>query len=318
MKTGSRTNNQTSKVKEYKKCIKCQQDKDINAHYHVSYSLLHGDKKVPICKQCLYEMYDEQFDGSNAHSIIQDIMKQIDKPYIYHLVDSSIHGIGNEKTDNIFRIYIKNVVIKQYSGLTYKDSIFDPSSSGSSPIHHQPIKNDYVATSEIVDKWGDGYSDEEYRAFEKKYNSLKNNYPERTAMHTEALFTYIRYRVKEELATAKNDSKGAKEWGTLAKDAATAAKINPSQLSKADLSEGLDSFSQLVRSVEQAVDIIEILPRFKKMPQDDADFTIWCYVNYIRDLKGLPPATYEDVYRFYEERKKEYDLSKSDIESDDE
>ena len=138
---------------------------------------------------------------------------------------------------------------------------------------------------------------------------LKNNYQEKTAMHTEALLTYIRYRVKEELATANNDSKSAKEWGTLAKDAATAAKINPSQLSKSDLTDGLDTFGQLVRSVEQAVDIIPILPKFKERPQDKADFTLFCYVNYIRDLKGLPLVEYSEIYRFYEDRKKEYEES---------
>lgn len=126
-------------------------------------------------------------------------------------------------------------------------------------------------------------------------------------MHTEALLTYIRYRVKEEIATARDDMKSAKEWGQLAQKAAQDAKINPSQLSKSDLSDGLDTFGQLVRSVEQAVDIIPILPVFKERPQDKVDFTIWCYINYIRDLKGLPLAEYEDIYRFYDERKKEYE-----------
>ena len=73
-------------------------------------------------------------------------------------------------------------------------------------------------------------------------------------MHTEALLNYIRYRVKEEIATAKGDVKEAKEWGALAKDAATAAKINPSQLSKADLSDGLSTFSELSQAVEKAVE----------------------------------------------------------------
>ena len=97
-------------------------------------------------------------------------------------------------------------------------------------------------------------------------------------MHTEALLNYIRYRVKEELSTAKGNVKEAKEWGQLAKDAATAAKINPSQLSKADLSDGLSTFSELSQAVEREVDIIPILPRFKCRPNDALDFNIWCYI----------------------------------------
>jgi hypothetical protein len=142
-------------------------------------------------------------------------------------------------------------------------------------------------------------------AFEKKYQALKNNYPERTALHIEALQTYCRYRVKEEFATAKGAVKEAKDWGDLANKQAQSAKININQLSKSDLTMGLSTFGELVRMVETSVDIIPILPQFKEKPQDKPDFTLWCYVNYVRDLKGLPPAEYNDIYKFYEDRKKE-------------
>ena len=125
-------------------------------------------------------------------------------------------------------------------------------------------------------------------------------------MHTEALLIYIRYRVKEEIATALGNIQDAKAWGEMANKAATNAKINPSQLTKADLSDGLSTFSELSQAVEKEVDIIPILPRFKYRPNDALDFNIWCYVNYMRDLAGLPPCNYEDVYAFYDERKRDY------------
>jgi 3-dehydroquinate dehydratase len=169
-------------------------------------------------------------------------------------------------------------------------------------------------------KWGEGYSSNELMAFERKYQLLKNNYPEKTALHTEALQTYVRYRVKEEMATAIGDVKSAKDWGDLASKQAQNAKLNVAQLSKSDLTLGLDTFGQLVRAVETAVDVIPILPQFKEKPQDKVDFTLLCYINYIRDLKGLPPAEYKEIYRFYEERKKEYesrfDFLQSDMEDE--
>lgn len=160
---------------------------------------------------------------------------------------------------------------------------------------------------QLADKWGYGYTPEQLYAFEKKYQMLKNNYPEKTALHTEGLLTYIRYRVNEEMATARGDVKSAKDWGELASKQATNAKINVAQLSRSDLSDGLDSFGTLVKAIEAAVDAIAILPKFKEKPQDSVDFTLWCYINYARDLKGLPPADYKDIYAFYETRKKEYE-----------
>src|SRR5690606_34225780 len=110
----------------------------------------------------------------------------------------------------------------------------------------------------------------------------------------------------------KGDVKDAKDWGALAQKAAQDAKINPSQLSKSDLTDGLDTFGQLVRTVEQAVDIIPILPVFKERPQDKVDFTLLCYINYVRDLKGLPLVEYEEIYKFYEQRKKDYEQAEGE------
>ena len=51
-------------------------------------------------------------------------------------------------------------------------------------------------------------------------------------------------------------------------------------------------------AVEQAVDVIPILPRFKYRPNDAVDFILWCYINYERNLNGLPEVKYSDVYKF--------------------
>ena len=80
---------------------------------------------------------------------------------------------------------------------------------------------------------------------------------------------------------------------------------------------GLNTVGELVRAVEQVEDIIPILPKFKSRPQDKVDFAIWCYINYARDLEGKPLVDYEDVYRFYEERKKEYEKEFGSLEDGD-
>ena len=69
---------------------------------------------------------------------------------------------------------------------------------------------------------------------------------------------------------------------------------------------GLNSFSELLMAVEQTVDVIPILPRFKFRPNDAIDFNIWCIINYLRDLEGKPLCSYEDIYKFYDQRKAEY------------
>lgn len=259
-----------------------------------------------ICKSCLREEC-YTLDGLISISGVKTVLQYLDKPFLWELFNK----VNSDRWD--LGTYSRQLNTSQYKNMTFKDSDADEY------IIKEQQDNDYEKVKEennvdsndydleyLQGKWGFGYEKDELVSFEKKYLLLKNNYPEKTAMHTEALQTYIRYRVKEEMATAKGDFKEAKAWGDLASKAAQDAKINPSQLSRADLTDGLSTFGELIRAVEQAVDIIPILPQFKEKPQDKPDFTIWCYVNYIRDLKGLPMCEYKDIYQFYEERKKEY------------
>jgi hypothetical protein len=157
-----------------------------------------------------------------------------------------------------------------------------------------------------MEKWGYGYTNEEYILFERKWKKLIDNYGEKTSFHVEGLITYIRFRVKEEMASARGDVKEAKEWAAMAKDSATAAKINVSQLSKSDISGGVELLPQLFEAVESEVGIISILPKLKEQPVDDADLIIWCIINYNRRLEDKPRIEYKEIWKFYDEMLQEY------------
>jgi len=282
-------------------CASCGNIKK-NKEFYVSYQQVHSKTgRIPYCKQCLKQMIIDENNNVQL-DLIKRMLQIIDRPFMWDIWITS----NNEEGDSL-GVYMKNLALTQNRYLTWKDSVFDPQTVTQMNYNSTLKQSEFLLTDEIIDKWGAGYKKDEYQAFERKYHLLKNNYPEKTAMHTEALLNYIRYRVKEELATASGQVKEAKEWGGLAKDAATAAKINPSQLSAADLTDGLSGFGQLVRAVEQVVDIVEILPKFKQKPQDNVDFTLWCYINYVRGLKGLGDCEYKDIYGFYKQKRKDMD-----------
>jgi len=167
-------------------------------------------------------------------------------------------------------------------------------------IQKEQAERDYIKSI-----FGEGFTDKEYAELGLRFRTMQNNYPLRTAMHIEALSTYIKYAFKRDKAIAEDDIESADKWGKLAAKQATDAKINPSQLSAADLSEGMTSFSQLSSMVEKAEDIIPLLPKFIAKPHDRVDYTIWQYVNYIRDLEGKSLIKYADLYKFLLARYKE-------------
>ena len=288
------------KVKELS-CASCGEIKKIKDFY-VSYNPIHQTGRIPYCKDCLKNIISDK-KGIVKLDKVKEALKIIDKPFIYEIWKSSMEDKGDT-----FGIYMKNIQMKQYRDLGWKDSILEPQieydlnyDSLDGINEHIAKLDDFEVTDKIMDKWGYGYSNEEYFYFEKKWNKLINNYGEKTSLHIEGLITYIRFRVREELATAKGQLSEAKGWGALAKDAATAAKINVQQLSKSDISGGIELLPQLFEAVESEVGIIPILPQLKEQPYDDADLIIWCIVNYIRRLEDKPRVEYKDIWNFYDE-----------------
>jgi hypothetical protein len=193
----------------------------------------------------------------------------------------------------------------KYLDKTFADSVYEDEEV---IAKREEILNEkpFVVTKEMVSFWGDGYDPIDYKMFQSKYNELSVSYVESTAFHTERLREYIRFQCKAERAIADKKPAEAETWIKLAQKSAIAAKINPNQMSQADLSGGLNSFGELFKEIEKAKEMLDILPEYKYRPKDAVDFTLWCYVNYVRDLKGLPQESYEEIYSFYDKAKSNF------------
>lgn len=277
-------------------------------NFYMSHNPSHANGRLFHCKNFIKNKIYR--GGKVSLENFKKLLREFNVPFLIDLYETSKNS-GSEIVGTYFRMINS---LPQLVGLTWDDSVFELDVEPEDKKEELSVRKEVeefsvekaMTIAELEKKWGMGYNKEELYAFERKYLMLKDHYNEKTAMHTEALYNYIRYRVKEELATADGNVGEAKSWGALASKAATDAKINPSQLSKADLSDGLSTFSELSQAIEKEVDIIRILPRFKYRPNDALDFNIWCYINYERDLSGLPPAKYSDVYKFYDRKIEEY------------
>lgn len=293
-----RANNKTTSSTRTK-CTKCKKTKVNSTAFYKTNSPLFPEGIITVCKECI----KARLDYGDIETIYSTL-RMMDAPFIEEYWRAS-----ELKKGDTFGSYLSMISLPQYKELRWKNSTFK---NDAIQIEKETgvIKAKMAINSEererLIDKWGFGYSDEELYQFEKKYNMLKDNYPERTSLHTESLLTYIRYRVKEELATARGDVGEADKWSKMADKASERAKINPNQLTQSDLSGGLSSFSDISRAVEKANNALDIAPRFMSKPQDKVDFTLECYVNYIRRLKNLPDVEYKDIWNFYNERKEAY------------
>lgn len=312
-------------MEDKQQCLMCLASKKLSDFYK-SNSLLHKNGTVPYCKVCL-----NNIDLSELENLIH-ILQKIDVPYVKKLWES----VTSKYTTGLLGRYLR-VVALQCPNKLFKDSdLFEEQINQLKKINNEittkekklnKIQNELSQSEtlkeleeynktivarkefnidEMEEKWGLGFSPADYLAFEKKYNYLKNAIPNQTTLHIEALLTYIRYQVKAEKAVADGNPDDARKWGDLAKNSAKQAKITPEQLTSADLSHGIDSFSSLVREVEKAIDIIPLIPELVYSPRDKADMIIHIYINYERKLHGLPPVSYNEVYNFYNEQIENY------------
>lgn len=233
--------------------------------------------------------------------------------------------VGIRNLDKLFDGVNEKEIVKEFKNknskktTTKKETIETPIENNNLSVEAE-IANEKTDREEFRDKcvdiFGAGYSDNEYNELYRLFNKLANNYPLRTSFHIEALATYVKYAYRRNVAIAEGDAESAKLWGSLAKDQADKAKINPNQLSAADLSDGMTSFSQLSQVVEKAQDIIPLLPQFREEPKDRVDYTLWEYINYTMHLLGKPSIPYSDIYKFldtrYESLKKRYKFMKKE------
>lgn len=319
-----------------KKCLAClpsEPEKTLSNNFYISKNPIHHDGYVPWCKECIRKNSLLE-TGELDEDKFKSVLRQIDKPYYKDVIDSAIKQFKKEHSfvsdeevkfygTDIIGLYFKNInTMRQVQSKSYGDSekegfVRKPGVSaaqlniGKSINQEDEDKHTYnvgnfIVTDEIKSLFGAGYSTIEYKKMYDKYEKLKLNYTLQTNLHQEALATYVRFKVKEEDATAKGNVDEAKKWYDAAQNAAANGKLTPKQLSASDLQKGMNSVCELVKAVEQAVDVVKIMPQFKYRPIDSVDFTIMCYVNYERKLNGQPQAEYEDIYSFYDKKKEEY------------
>lgn len=330
----------TKKETKKKTCSSCGRELPLSTGFYSSKSPLFAvDGKINICKECFISNALNEETGEIDELKFKNLLRKTDFPYYRDNLQSATlqyakeHGYVSEDDVkyhgvDIIKLYMKNVnSLRQLSTKSFEDSEKDGFIQKRSSVlknanadikmlneSNIPVKEkkhksdigDFEITDEVIGLFGDGYSKTEYKKMFDKYEKLKINYTLQTNIHQEALATYVRFKVKEEDATARGDVDEAKKWYDAAQNAAEKAKLTPKQLTKADLDSGVNSVSELTKAVEQAVDVIKILPRFKYRPNDAPDFNIWCYVDYERKLNDQPPISYEDVYAFYDKKRDEY------------
>lgn len=294
-------------------CIHCGRDLK-KSNFYKSSNPAHRTGVTPFCKDCWFSLCANSI-GEVDKEKFKHLLMQNDKPYFD---DAFIAAFREHKTPRgLVGTYMKRIALQQYRDLTWKDSVFEAPKEAYKSKKKGGCLAEQYDLDELEDIWGMGFTVEELVAFEKRYRYLTKTNPPINPIHDDAIKTYVRYRVKADLCTSQNDVSSASKWAAMAEKQQAAALLSPDKLSKSELSNGVSDFASLTKEIEAAVNgVIPLLPTVLEAPRDQADFILYAYVCYNRQLRGLPPCEYREIYEFYDRRMEEVTFAETEEEDE--
>jgi hypothetical protein len=174
-------NNSTPKPKKY--CPKCERERPINKFYKSTNSVF-PDGICSICSDC----FAKDIRVENLESV-KDGLMQLNLPFLAERWFSTYENKG----DGAFRDYVRQVnSLPQYSGLTWKDSIFE---NGTFDIYLNNNKQEDNKTT-FNAEWRGNYSKSDLDYLESYYKELNNDFKIITMNHKD----YARKIAKASLA----------------------------------------------------------------------------------------------------------------------
>ncbi|SNZ09960.1 hypothetical protein SAMN05421503_1438 [Terribacillus aidingensis] len=151
-----------------KQCLKCLRDKH-EANFYKSYSKWHTDEKMPWCKDCLKQEFD------NAHGdkeSMKEILRVCDRPFKRELWEASV---ADEK--DTFGMYFKNISLKKFRLETWADSDTATTNTGlAADFSDEDKKIAQENAGLLVKFWGRGFSMDDYTWLQNEYEDFTSRY----------------------------------------------------------------------------------------------------------------------------------------------
>jgi hypothetical protein len=281
-----------------RKCSKCKETKK-SGDFYVSLSPLH-DGKLPFCKICTRK----KLDFTKIDSVT-DTLRMIDRPFIKFLWDSTFEQ-GYEVGKDVFGLYMKNIGMKQYRELTWKDSEF---TNETNTPDVSKVSNDGIVdldllkpTIEVIKKWGKNYEPEDYFKLEDFYIKMIDANKIETPQDETYLkkLAVISLKMDKELEAGRYAQ--VKQLGDLFSKYMADSKFRAMDQNDASKTGGLRTFSQIYAEVEkdEFIPPWEHFRKIKGLKQDIVDKTIMFILNYTLKLNKVsqftePPQNTPDV-----------------------
>lgn len=297
-------------------CPKCDNWKR-NTGYHTGF---YKDSRFkagyfPICKDCIQMMVEQRKRESDppneTKESVMKVLELMDKPYLDDNYMSCVQGVENQKNDptnkkayqSPFASYITQIQsLPQYNTKKWKDSKF-----GS--YEQRPVEEKFDENTEFFKRakehFGTEYSLPDLNFLEKEYSDWCDKYECNTKAQEE-VFKNIAFTQLELHKARLNGESTDKLTATLQKLMET-GNITPKQ-NKTDLTNGVESFGQLIQKMEETRPAPDIDPELADVDKIGMYISVFFFGHLCKMLgiKNRYSKMYDDYMRQYSAKRPEF------------
>lgn len=230
-------------------CPRCGSVLSISSFYRDERYAL---RVFPICKECLANIASNSEGKKKGKESIESIKKTLrlmDRPFkvdIYtRAYESCKEQNQGKRLFNVFTTYMNMLVLASFGDLTYDDSDGD----------EDKISSGSTVSEEIKQRFGKGYSDDDYLFLQKEYEDWCTRY-ECSTKAQEELFQSLAFN-KLEKNKARLAGKPSKDLETTMNNLLTSANLTPRQ-NKADAFMEAQTFGTLIQKWEETEPLPEL------------------------------------------------------------
>lgn len=260
------------------KCTNCGKLKATEKNFYMSHSQIYSknDGRIPICKACTIERYDDLVEKyGDKLKALQHLCMNLD---IYYNNDLAISMYSNMKEkDNLAKVYFSKVnSLQQYKGLTSFDSDIMESYTRSIDIEEdkETSQVEFEVSPAVVKRWGKGLSEDDYFFLETTYDEFTSVYDDRTPAQKLIFRQIAKALLEGEKAIKANNTAGFEKMNNLVSKLMNDGNIKPIQ--EASIAEDeTQGWGIWVNRIETERPIGEACEQFKDADRISKYITRW-------------------------------------------
>lgn len=266
-----------AKKKEVKKCNCCGEEKEMKEFYSSQSPMFKADKKLPICKQCVMDVYEDNFSYyKNEEQALYKTLFSLDIYFDLKLSKRCLIDTYNTNK-HILKAYMSSIHLANYKGKTARNSeafnIWDiPQEKMDTFVLEELVPDEPILISkELVNKWGTNRPNEDYLFLQNEFENMCATYGNKNVYSLSSYEQIALYRLQLRKEWMK-DSPNSKVINDI--NASISKIAGDCKMKEAQVDNNEDDslrFSKFIEMIEET----EPIPKEEKFDDYDNIHKVW-------------------------------------------